>query len=105
MNGFQTMDNKNVKGRTSGKYINWITVWGFIVACIAYNMYVDNRQKRLITNEYRSQYEIESQRADSLYKETVRLEQRLQQLETSTGQKLSTRQSVGPPTVSTAREL
>lgn len=105
MNGFRAMNNKNGSGRTSRKYINWLTVWGFIVGCIAYNLYVDNRQKQLITKAYRTQYEIESQRADSLYKETIRLEQRLQQIETPTGRKLSTRQPVGSPTVLTAREL
>ncbi|GAB4027872.1 hypothetical protein GCM10028809_14180 [Spirosoma gilvum] len=99
------MDNRNVNKRNPAKYINWLTVWGLVVGCIAYNQYVDNRQKRLITKEYRTQYEIESQRADSLYKETIRLEQRLQQIETATGRKLSTRQPAGSPTVLTAREL
>ena len=72
------MDNKANVTNNSSKLVNWVTVWGFILSVIAYNLYVDNHVNRLW---YRSKYEAESQRADSLYAETVRLEQRLRHIE------------------------
>ncbi|QHV94403.1 hypothetical protein [Spirosoma endbachense] len=76
-------DNVN---RKTGKLINWITVWGFIIACIAFNKYVDYRHQR---QEYRAQYNAESRRADSLLVEKKRLEQRLRELENTTSQGVS----------------
>ena len=82
----------NVKERSkSRKFVNWVTVWAFIFACIAFNLYIDNRQTLVKKNQYRAQYEAESQRADSLYRETIRLEQHLQKMQTSTVQRTSTR--------------
>ncbi|MBD2701266.1 hypothetical protein IC229_11505 [Spirosoma sp. BT702] len=79
-------------GKTS-TYVNWLTIWGFVFGCIAFNLYFDNRQTRLAKTEYQTQYKLESQRADSLYKETVRLEQRLQEIKSTSGDKVSTRHS------------
>ncbi|WP_460950582.1 hypothetical protein [Spirosoma daeguense] len=96
------MDNNlSGNGRTS-RYVNWLTIWGFVFCCIAFNLYFDNRQNK---NEYRAQYENESQRADSLYKETLRLEQRLQEAESNSTTKISTRQSVQNQQKPVAREL
>lgn len=86
------MDNKG----KSGKLINWITVWFFIFGCIAYNLYVDNRQNRLDRRYYREQFEAESQRADSLHRAAVQLEQRLQQIELGTVRKASATPPVMP---------
>lgn len=82
-------NNPNVK-TDSGRLVNWLTVWSFIFAVITYNLYVDNRLNR---NWYRAQYKAESQRADSLYAEKVRLEQRLQQIERARDQDVSAVQS------------
>ena len=83
-------NNANNTGK-SRKFVNWVTVWGFIFACIAFNLYIDNRQTLVKKNQYRAQYEAESQRADSLYRETIRLEQHLQKVGTSTVQRTSIR--------------
>ncbi|MVM38660.1 hypothetical protein GO730_15770 [Spirosoma sp. HMF3257] len=81
------MDN-NVNEKTNfRKPASWVVVWGLIWALVAYNLYFDNR---LNENRYRAQYEAESQRADSLYIEKVRLEQRLRQIEKSSLRHLST---------------
>lgn len=83
------MDN-NVNGNYKPrKPVSWVVVWGLIWALIAYNFYFDNR---LNSSRYRAQYEAESQRADSLYLEKVRLEERLRQIEKSTVHTLSTSQ-------------
>ena len=98
------MDNNlNVKTHSS-KLVNWLTVWSFIFAVIAYNLYVDNRLNR---NWYRAQYKAESQRADSLYAEKIRLEQRLQQIERARDQDVSAVQSAKPAraVIVAAREL
>jgi hypothetical protein len=63
--------NTHPNHEKTSRYINWITVWGLFFGCIAYNLYVDNHQR----------HQVESQRADSLYKETVRLQQRLRKAE------------------------
>ena len=81
-------NRNNVNGKT-GTFINWITVWGFIFGCIAFNLYIDNRQTVLKKNHYRTRYEAASQRADSLYRETIRLERHLQKIEASTVQRTS----------------
>ncbi|GAB4011916.1 hypothetical protein EXU85_05205 [Spirosoma sp. KCTC 42546] len=81
--------NNNVNVTTkSSKLINWLTVWGFIFSVIAYNLYVDNRLNR---DWYRTQYKAESQRADSLYTEKVRLEKRLRQIEEAREEGISAR--------------
>ena len=85
------MENNRSSEKTS-RLINWVTVWGFIFGCIAFNLYFDNRQIRLNGNWYRDQYEAESQRADSLHRAAIQLEQRLQKIESTTGQKLSASQ-------------
>lgn len=96
------MDN-NVNRKTNfRKPASWVVVWGLIWALVAYNLYFDNR---LSNNSYRAQYEAESQRADSLYNEKVRLEQRLQQIEKSSVRKLSTSQSGQGEKPVTAHEL
>ena len=80
--------NNNVNGtKKSSSLVNWITVWGFIFAVIVYNLYVDNRLNR---NWYQTQYKAESQRADSLYAEKVRLEQRLREIESIKDPSVST---------------
>lgn len=86
-------NNVNVKSN-SGKLVNWITVWVFIFGCIAFNLYVDNRQHRLDGTYYRSQYEAESMRADSLHRAAIQLEQRLQEVETSSVKRVSADQSI-----------
>ncbi|MVM30821.1 hypothetical protein GO755_12335 [Spirosoma sp. HMF4905] len=96
------MDN-NVDEKTNfRKPASWIVVWGLIWVLIAYNIYFDNR---LNNNRYRAQYEAESQRADSLYMEKVRLEQRLRQIEKSTVRQLSTSQSDAGPNPVVANKL
>lgn len=80
-------NNVNVTNKSS-KLINWLTVWGFIFTVIAYNLYVDNRLNR---DWYRTQYKAESQRADSLYTEKVRLEKRLRQIEEARDEGISAR--------------
>ncbi|GAB3705569.1 hypothetical protein GCM10027592_38180 [Spirosoma flavus] len=93
--------DKNKYGKSS-RYVNWLTIWGFVFGCIAFNLYFDNRQNKLA---YRTQYKLESQRADSLYKETIRLEQRLQKLKTNAADKLSTRQSSANQQLPTSQDL
>ena len=82
------MDNKSVNNGSTSKYVNWLTVWGLVAGGIAFNVYFDNRQ----TTDFRAQYENESHRADSLYRETIRLEQRLQVIETGSAKSVSTQQ-------------
>ncbi|QMW03256.1 hypothetical protein [Spirosoma foliorum] len=96
------MDN-NVNGKTNfRKPASWVVVWGLIWLLVAYNLYFDNR---LSNSNYRAQYEAESQRADSLYNEKVRLEQRLRQIEKSSVRKLSTSQSDKGDNLVRAQEL
>ncbi|UFH56646.1 hypothetical protein [Spirosoma sp. KNUC1025] len=90
------MDNNKSAGKNSG-LINWITVWGLIFGCIAFNLYIDNRQVRQDETWYRSQYEAESQRADSLHRAAVQLKQRIQEIEAVTVPKISTSQSNSGP--------
>ncbi|GAB3943771.1 hypothetical protein GCM10028805_10480 [Spirosoma harenae] len=91
-----------MRHRQPNKYVNWITIWGFIFGCIAFNLYFDSRQD---TQTYRTQYKTQSQRADSLYKETIRLEQRLREIEATSVKKLSTSQPSVARQVPTTNEL
>ena len=96
-------NNVNVKNN-SGKLINWITVWAFIFGCIAFNLYLDNQRSRSDETYYRTQYEAESQRADSLHRAAIQLEQRLQEIETAPMKKISTGQTGPSPKSAVARE-
>ncbi|WP_338875087.1 hypothetical protein WBJ53_05670 [Spirosoma sp. SC4-14] len=73
--------------------MNWLTVWGIVIACIVFNRYTDRRQQK---QHERAQYEAISQRADSLLVEKQRLEQRLQQLESTTKLRISVIQRAQP---------
>ncbi|MBD2756475.1 hypothetical protein [Spirosoma validum] len=90
------MNNNGNSKRRGNKLVNWITVWGLIFGCIAFNLYFDNRQTRLEKKYYRTQFEVESQRADSLHRAALQLEHRLRQIESGTTEKVS----VSQPTTS-----
>lgn len=89
------------KGRRTGKLVNWLTVWGLIVSCIAFNRYVDYQQQRQQGKWYRAQYKAESRRVDSLLIEKRRLEERLRKLENSENPDVSTVQNtdIRPETI------
>jgi|GEM_PF-7132791 len=79
--------------RKTGKLVNWLTVWGIVIACIVFNSYADRRQQK---QHYRAQYKAVSQRADSLLMEKQRLEQRLRQVESTTNPRISVIQQAQP---------
>ncbi|GAB4021990.1 hypothetical protein [Spirosoma koreense] len=81
------MKTNNAIGKI--RIVNWVTVWGFIFGCIAFNLYFDTRQTRMTRNWYRARYEAESQRADSLQRAAVQLKQRLQQVQSATASNVS----------------
>ncbi|GAB3895991.1 hypothetical protein [Spirosoma agri] len=33
-------------GEKAGHLVNWLTVWGLIIACIAFNVYTSNQQQK-----------------------------------------------------------
>lgn len=88
------MNNRFNTKKRGNKLVNWITVWGLIFGCIAFNLYFDNRQTRLDKKYYRTQYEVESQRADSLHRAALQLEHRLRQIESGSTEKVSVNQSI-----------
>ncbi|WP_420149114.1 hypothetical protein [Spirosoma sp.] len=99
------MNNKANKSRNGNKLVNWITVWGLIFGCIAFNLYFDNRQTRLDKKYYRTQFEAESQRADSLHRAALELEHRLQKIESGSTEKVSVNQSAKSVKPLVTREL
>lgn len=99
------MNNEADTKSRPNKLVNWITVWGLIFGCVAFNLYVDNRHSRLAGHYYREQYEVESQRADSLHRAAIQLEQRVQEMESGTVKKASTNQSATSPKSFVTSEL
>lgn len=80
------VSNINNNHQETNRYVNWGTVWGFIILVVGLNLYAEYQKNQSSKKIYQSQLQLSAKEIDSLRTAKQQLDRQLVQIQSALDQ-------------------